>query len=46
MTLLYIISTLNDRGLPLSDADSNPIDKTLKRERGAKAEERSFSNYR
>lgn len=31
---LYIFSTLNDRGLPLSVADSNPIDIKLKRERG------------
>jgi hypothetical protein len=31
---LYIFSTLNDRGLPLSDADSDPIDIKLKRERG------------
>jgi hypothetical protein len=45
MTLLYIFSTLNDRGLPLLDADSNPIDKTLKREKGIKAEERSLSNF-
>jgi hypothetical protein len=45
MTLLYNFSTLNDRGLPLSDADSNPIDKTLKRERRTKAEERSLSNF-
>jgi hypothetical protein len=45
MALLYIFSTLNDRGLPLSDADSNSIDITLRRERGTKAEQRSFSNY-
>jgi hypothetical protein len=30
MTLLYIFSALNDRGLLLSDADSNPIDITLR----------------
>jgi hypothetical protein len=34
MTLFYIFSTLNDRGLPLSDVDSDPIDIKLKRERG------------
>jgi hypothetical protein len=44
MTLLYIFSTLNDRELPLSDADSDPIDITLRRE-GTKAEERSLSNF-
>ena len=42
---LYIFSTLNDRGLPLSDADSDPIDIKLKRERRTKAEERSLSNF-
>jgi hypothetical protein len=45
MTLLYIFSTLNDRGLPLSDADSDPIDIKLKRERRTKAEERSLSSF-
>jgi hypothetical protein len=45
MTLLYIFSTLNDRGLLLSDADSDPIDIKLKRERRTKAEERSLSNF-
>jgi hypothetical protein len=34
MTLLYIFSTLNERGLPLSVANINPIDIKLKRERG------------